>query len=133
MKLHNPPLLAAGLSGAAAVAAGAYGYHDLAADEAARDVFMIGVQYHAWHALALLATAWLADNRPDRGRRWALVAAAAFIAGTVMFSGTLYVFAITGDVPIAGAAPVGGITFVFGWLILAVLAFGRGNERSNSS
>lgn len=122
MKVANPPLLAAGLSGAIAVAAGAYGYHDLAADETTRDVFMIGVQYHAWHALALLATAWLAEHRGGARRRWALIAAAAFVIGTVLFSGTIYVFAMSGDIPVPGAAPAGGAAFMLGWLIFAVLA-----------
>ena len=124
MSRVNLPLLAAGLSGASAVALGAYGYHGLAADEAARDVFMIGVQYQAWHALALLVTAWLAETRRGAWRRGALAAAAAFVVGTVLFCGSLYVFAATGDLPLAGAAPAGGFVLFAGWLMLAAVAFG---------
>lgn len=61
-------LFVAGLNGLLAVMAGAYGSHNLeAADSGSRDVFMVAVQYHMWHALALLAVAWLAERRQGRG------------------------------------------------------------------
>lgn len=105
------------LSGLLSVAAGAYGRHG-ALDPAAREMFGIASQYQMTHALALLATAWLA-SRSDR--RWLAapnVAGAAFTLGVVLFSGSLYWFAISGLVPIAGSAPAGGYLLMFGWLAL---------------
>ncbi len=58
-------LFLAALNGLLAVAAGAYGAHWLeVTDSAHRDLFNTGMQYHMWHALALLAVAWLA-SRPE--------------------------------------------------------------------
>ena len=129
----NLPLLAADISGAIAVAAGAYGHHGLDADDVAREAFMTGVQYQMWHALALLAAAWLSESSGSR-RRWALGAATFFVLGTLLFSGTLYIFGATGDVPVAGAAPAGGIAFIAGWLLLAVAAlWGGDNAKKQSS
>lgn len=97
-----------------AVIAGAYGWHWLTvSDTGIRDIFAVGVQYHMWHALALLAVAWLADRG---GRRLqAHIAGTAFIVGIILFSGTLYVLGLTGEVPITGAAPVGGVSLMIGW------------------
>ncbi len=61
-------LFVAGLNGTLAVMAGAYGWHWLeAADSGLRDIFMMAVQYQMWHALALLAVAWLAGREEGKG------------------------------------------------------------------
>lgn len=104
------------LNGMIAVGAGAYGWHGMGGDEGAREMFAISVQYQMMHALGLLAVAWLADRR---GRAPSVtVAGIAFTAGIVLFSGSLYAFALTGAVPVEGAAPAGGFAFVVGWLAL---------------
>lgn len=110
-------LVIAGLSGAIAVFAGAYGYHWLAYDDSAqKDFFNLGVQYHVWHSLALLAVALLA-GRVDH---WSVKGAGAcFTAGIVLFSGTLYGFGLTAEL-ISGVAPTGGTLLMAGWLLLAV-------------
>ena len=110
-------LFLGGLNGLLAVAAGAYGWHLLGGDE----IFSMGSRYHMYHALALLAVGWLASTRPGRGA-WAVhLAGAAFMLGIVLFSGTLYAFALTGSVLLAGAAPVGGALLMVGWLIIGAI------------
>lgn len=110
-------LMLAGLNGAFAVAAGAYGWHWLAADEGARQMFMLASTYQMVHAAALLGTALLAISKP--ACRAVKTAGASFVAGIVLFCGTLYHFGPTGDVLIPGAAPVGGGLLIVGWLALA--------------
>lgn len=107
--------LLGGFFGATGVAAGAWGWHDLGADDSTREIFMMGVSYQFWHALALLAVGWLA-GRPEMAQsHLPTIAGIGFSAGIVLFSGTLYAFTITGAVPVEGAAPVGGFCLIAGW------------------
>lgn len=116
-------LVVAGLSGALGVAAGAYGAHGLAEwPDYLRRSFETGVHYHMWHTLALLAVAWLAERR---GTLIPNLAGAAFVAGMVLFSGTLYVFGASGELPTTGTAPAGGFAFMAGWVLLAVAGLKR--------
>ena len=112
-----------GMLGAAsalvAVAAGAFGAHALRArlapDLAA--VFETAVRYQMYHALALLFTAWAAARwplAPVRAAGWL------FVAGTVVFSGSLYLLALTGVRGFGAVTPLGGLAFLAGWLSLAV-------------
>ncbi len=119
-------LFLAALNGLLAAAAGAYGSHALVVTESAhRDIFMTAVQYHMWHALALLAVAWLA-SRPDvPGAAAVRVAGWAFTAGIVLFSGSLYALGLTVSVPVPGAAPAGGLSFFVGWAALIWTALAR--------
>jgi uncharacterized membrane protein YgdD (TMEM256/DUF423 family) len=101
-----------------AVAAGAFGAHGmrtrLAPDLFA--IFEVGVRYHMYHALALLATAWATSRWPGPA---VSTAGYLFIVGTVFFSGSLYVLSLTG-VRWAGAiTPFGGAAFLAGWVCLA--------------
>jgi uncharacterized membrane protein YgdD (TMEM256/DUF423 family) len=124
---RNPWLLVAALSGLVAVAAGAYGWHGLAAGAGAREVYTTGVHYQMWHSLALLAVAWLAESRRGTpAARWIKWAGIAFAAGIVLFSGSLYFYGVAGDVPFAGAAPAGGVALMAGWGCLAVAALRKG-------
>jgi uncharacterized membrane protein YgdD (TMEM256/DUF423 family) len=113
-------LVLAGLNGAMAVAMGAYGWHSLGSDPNAREMMSFAVTYQMWHALALLGIAALAG----RGAGWPVQAAGVlFMGGIVLFSGTLYVLGLSGQVPLAGAAPVGGGMMILAWLLLAVSGF----------
>jgi len=123
----------AGLSGIAAVLAGAYGWHDLEADTTKREIFSTAVQYHMWHTLALLGVAWLTDRRSEASARWASKAGWFFIAGIVLFSGSLYSFSITGELPISGAAPIGGLLFISGWAMLAWSAMRRDSSEETDN
>lgn len=82
------------------------------------------VRYQMWHALALLAVAWLAAQ--SEITPWTVHAAGwAFTVGIVLFSGSLYALSFTGERSLAAFAPVGGISLMVGWLALLASAFRR--------
>ncbi|MEE9139773.1 MAG: DUF423 domain-containing protein [Alphaproteobacteria bacterium] len=113
-------LVAAAVNGALAVAAGAFAAHGLQAraDPRGLELFQMGARYQMWHALALVGVSCLAglEKRP---RRALAVAGWAFLLGIVLFSGGLYLLALTGLTQFARIVPVGGAAFVAGWLALA--------------
>jgi len=117
----------AALSGFIAVAAGAFGAHALKASLSADmlAVFDTGVRYQMFHTLALLAAAWAATRWP---RRWIAAAGACFLAGMLLFSGSLYLLALTGTRGLGAITPFGGVLFLAGWLCLALAAW-RGGAR----
>jgi len=104
-----------------AVAAGAFGAHALEqripADRL--QIFETAARYQMYHALALIAVAWAAT-------RWtgAIVTVAGwlFVAGIVVFGGTLYGIAFGGPRWLGAITPLGGLAFMGGWTILAVAA-----------
>jgi uncharacterized membrane protein YgdD (TMEM256/DUF423 family) len=101
-----------------AVGAGAFGAHGLknrlSPDMLA--VFDIAVRYQMSHALALLAVAWAVTRWPGT-----LVNASGmlFIAGTLIFSGSLYILSLSGIKWLGAITPIGGLAFLAGWLCLA--------------
>jgi uncharacterized membrane protein YgdD (TMEM256/DUF423 family) len=102
-----------------AVAAGAFGAHALKASITADrlEVFKTGAQYQLVHALALLAVAWAVTRWPGGFTNWA---GWLFAAGIVLFSGSLYLLAVT-DVRAFGAiTPIGGLCFLAGWASLVI-------------
>jgi|SRR3990170_1942105 len=105
-----------------AVALGAFGAHALRARLSSEmlQVFEVGVRYHFYHALALLAVAWAATRWPGG----AVTAAGwLFLAGTVIFSGSLYLLSLTGQRWLGAVTPIGGAAFLLGWLCLAWAAW----------
>lgn len=104
-----------------AVGLGAFGAHGLkqrlTPDMLA--IFETGVRYHAYHALALFAVAWLAEKNPAS---WANTAGWAFTAGIVVFSGSLYVLSISGVRWLGAITPIGGVAFLVGWILLFLAA-----------
>ena len=102
-----------------AVALGAFGAHALkgrlSADDAA--IWQTAVQYHGWHALALLACGLVLQARPDAGA--VAVAAWLFVAGVVLFGGSLYALALGAPRGIGAVTPIGGIAFLAGWAAFA--------------
>ncbi|MEE8445968.1 MAG: DUF423 domain-containing protein [Alphaproteobacteria bacterium] len=106
----------AGASGAVMVAMGAYAAH-AGGGEQARAWLESGVQYGLPHSIALLAIAAIAERAP--ASRLLTLAAFAFAAGIVLFSGTLFIRAL-GDIAwVSKATPLGGMSFIAGWLLLA--------------
>jgi uncharacterized membrane protein YgdD (TMEM256/DUF423 family) len=112
------------LSAFTGVGAGALGAHALKARLGPEllAVFEIGVRYQLVHALALLAVGWACVRWPGR-----LAAAGGwcFVAGTVLFSGSLYLLALTGERALGAVTPIGGVLFLAGWLLLAAAAWRR--------
>ena len=103
------------LSGALAVILGAFAAHSLKGSLSAQmlDTYQTGVLYHFIHTLALLATLSLPLNE-----RSLLSAARCFMLGIVLFSGSLYLIAISGISILGIITPVGGSAFIAGWLLL---------------
>ena len=106
------------LSALVAVAAGAFGAHALR-NRLVPDmqgVYEIGARYHMYHALALLAAAWAVGRWPGGP---AVAAGWLFVAGTLIFSGSLYLLALTGQRWLGAITPLGGLAFIAGWAALA--------------
>jgi uncharacterized membrane protein YgdD (TMEM256/DUF423 family) len=101
-----------------AVAAGAFGAHGLRSrlSDELLAAFETGARYQMYHALALLAVAWAQTRWPGGA---VSVAGWLFVAGTIVFSGSLYLLALTGHRWLGAVTPVGGVAFLLGWLALA--------------
>ncbi len=106
------------LSALLAVAAGAFGAHALRARLPADllQIFETGVRYQMYHALALFAVAWAQGRAPHGALP---VAGWLFVAGTVIFSGSLYALALSGARLLGAITPLGGLCFLAGWGALA--------------
>ena len=111
------------LSGGLAVALGAFGAHSLRArlslDQLA--IFETGVRYEMYHALALLAVAWAVTRWSGSGLP--VAAGWLFVGGTLLFSGSLYLLALTGARWLGAITPFGGVAFIAGWLCLLLAAW----------
>ena len=114
-------LFVGALSGFLGVVLGAFGAHALQRqlDEAALRTFETGVRYQLFHALALLAVGLLARQSATPLLEWS---GWLFVAGSLVFSGTLYLLAVTGVSWLGAITPLGGVAFLGGWVLLAVSA-----------
>lgn len=98
---------------------GAFGAHGLR-ERIAPDLLAVydtGIRYHLVHALALLAVSWAADRWSNA---WVGASGWLFAAGIVVFSGSLYLLAVTGARWLGAVTPVGGVCFLAGWAALAL-------------
>ncbi len=112
--------MVAGLTGALAVALGAVSAH--LAEPVMAERLATAVRYLMWHALALLAVAWLCNGS---SRPWAVFAGLLFITGQILFCGSLILSSLVLPEGIAVLAPIGGMAFIAGWLCLAVAGWKR--------
>lgn len=107
------------LSAMLAVVFGAFGAHGLRdrLDAYLMGVFETAVQYHFYHALAMLAVGVIALSQPQtvmlKSAGWL------FLIGTLVFSGSLYLLALTGIKWLGAVTPLGGLAFIAGWACLA--------------
>jgi len=101
-----------------AVALGAFGAHGLRGRLTPNDmaVYETGVRFQMYHALALLAVAWAATRWPVGTLR---LAGWLFVAGIVLFSGSLYALVLTGHRALGAVTPLGGLSFLAAWALLA--------------
>lgn len=100
-----------------AVALGAFGAHALKQrlPEDLLAVYQTGVQYHAWHALGLLAVGLTIVAMPGQGLL--RVSGVLMAAGIVLFSGSLYALALTGVRWLGAITPLGGLAFLAAWAV----------------
>ena len=112
-------LAIAAASGFLAVALGAFGAHGLrqVLDAHQQDLYETAVRYHAWHSLALLAAGLSAQFFADRRLE---LAGWLFVAGILLFCGSLYGLALGAPRWLGPVTPVGGVAFLAGWAVLAV-------------
>lgn len=103
----NPIVIVAALSGALAVAAGAFGAHGTSG--VAADWLRTGAHYQLIHAVAALAVLRL----EAKGPAWL------FLAGGAIFAGTLYLMALGAPRILGAVTPIGGVLLIAGWLWLA--------------
>lgn len=117
----------AAVLGFLAVALGAFGAHALRArlTPGDLDIWRTAALYHLVHAVALLAVA-LAGARVRAGR----VVCWLWTAGIVIFAGSLYLLAATGQRWLGAITPLGGAAFLGGWLVLGVTKVNDGAPRS---
>jgi uncharacterized membrane protein YgdD (TMEM256/DUF423 family) len=125
--MHNSRFFVLGAAFAGlAVAAGAFGAHMLRSvlDAAMLGAFETGVRYQMYHALALCLLAGMAEQNPTlrvTAVGWL------FVIGMVLFSGSLYVLALSGVRWVGAFTPLGGAALITGW---ALLAWNVANRRS---
>lgn len=116
-------LLIGATFGALGVGLGAFGAHGLRSRLSPEmlAVFETGVRYHMYHALAILLVSALI-GRADAGR-YLPAAGWAFAGGILLFSGSLYILAVTGITVLGAITPIGGLAFLVGWALLIVAAW----------
>ncbi len=119
--MSNKLILQGGVNALLAVLLGGFGTHALKSHITPEmmEVFKTGVTYHMTHALAIILTGLTLERHPeslfDR-------AAALFQAGVVLFSGSLYLMAISGFKMLGMITPIGGFCYIIGWILFILAA-----------
>jgi uncharacterized membrane protein YgdD (TMEM256/DUF423 family) len=119
---HRRTWVATALSGLIVVMAGAFGAHGLEGRISASllEAFETSVRYQAWHTLAILGVLIWRQQTPLKGQTLVLWL---WGAGILLFSGSLYLLALTGTRGIGMITPLGGLMLMAGWLALAISAW----------
>jgi len=115
-------IVIAAMNGFLAVVLGAFGTHTFKTRLAPEmlTIFETGVRYQIYHAFALLCVGLIIERRPSTCLKWA---GRLFILGIIIFSGSLYLLALTGHKWFGAITPFGGAAFLAGWATLAVSAW----------
>jgi uncharacterized membrane protein YgdD (TMEM256/DUF423 family) len=123
-KMAKTILMTASLLLALAVALGAFGAHGLKSKLSTDmlQVYKTGVEYHFYHALGLLFIGILAASYPSELLKWSAIL---LTAGIILFSGSLYTLAVSGIKWLGAVTPVGGISFIAGWVLLFLAIWKR--------
>ncbi len=102
-----------------AVGIGAFGAHGLKShlSEEMMQIYKTGVEYHFYHALGLLLIGVLSLSMPSGYLKWSAILLS---AGIILFSGSLYSLAITGMKSLGAITPLGGLSFIAGWVLLFI-------------
>ncbi len=117
--MSKPILMTASVLLTLAVAIGAFGAHGLKAHLSTEmlQTYKTGVEYHFYHALGLLLIGILSVSFPSGLLNWSAVL---LTVGIILFSGSLYVLAITGIKWLGAITPLGGLSFIAGWVLVFV-------------
>jgi uncharacterized membrane protein YgdD (TMEM256/DUF423 family) len=126
--MHKPFIVTALILGALAVFLGAFGAHGLKSyvDAQQLQTYETAVRYQFYHVFAIALTGFVYQNIPTKN---VLLAGKLFIAGIVVFSGSLYLMILLsltqiGQIKWIGAiTPIGGLLFISGWLLLAITVY----------
>lgn len=120
--------VASGIAGCLAVALGAFGAHALRGflaslpdGESRQRIWETAAHYHLIHAVAIASAAYLAGKPAAQGL--AGVAGYCFLAGILLFSGSLYAMTLTGVRGLGAITPFGGLSFIAGWAAMAMAAW----------
>ena len=107
-----------------AVATGAFGAHGLKnlVSAEALETWDKAVHYQMVHGLALLVLAWALTHWPEQAKLLG-IGGWLFLAGTILFSGSLYILVLSGVKWLGAITPLGGVAFVAGWLYLVIAAW----------
>lgn len=111
-----------------AVALGAFGAHVLEPIiQDSIETYKTGVQYHMIHGIGMILVALAAGTWGESSKlRWS---AWLFLIGIVLFSGSLYLLSVTGWRWLGPITPLGGVSFIAGWLLFALSAWGQTVKR----
>ena len=127
--MHRIFFVSGSISAFLAIAAGAFGAHFLKKHLEAEmlSIFETAVRYQMYHALALVLVAIVGNIKTGR---WYSVAGWSFIAGTFLFSGSLYLLSLTGIKWLGIFTPFGGVAFLFGWFCMVMVALGNREQKT---
>ncbi len=120
--MHKRFLLSSALAALLAVALGAFAAHGLRdrLDQHMMEVFQTAVRYHFFHSLGLGLIAVLARQYP--ASKLLFWSGSSMLAGIAIFSGSLYLLSLTGQLWLGMVTPVGGLAFMAAWTLLALFA-----------
>ena len=109
-------LMIGSISGCLVIIMGAFGAHALneILDDYSKSVYNKAVLYHMFHSIALLILGLINKIQPEIQLS---IAGWSFLLGIILFSGSLYILAITGIKPLGMITPLGGILFIIGWVV----------------
>ncbi|MEO9226812.1 MAG: DUF423 domain-containing protein [Gemmatimonadaceae bacterium] len=112
------------INAALAVMFGAFGAHALKARVSPDmlNAYQVGSHYHFYHALGMLVVGLLATHLNNNEGALRL-SGYLMLAGVVLFSGSLYLLAMTGVTWLGAITPIGGLAFIAAWVVLAITAF----------
>ena len=113
------PLIIGAISGCLVVIMGAFGAHALneILDDYGKSIYNKAVLYHMFHSIVLLILGLINKIQPEIPLSfigWS------FLFGIILFSGSLYILAITGIKPLGMITPIGGVLFIIGWVLLVL-------------
>ncbi|MFN3405979.1 MAG: DUF423 domain-containing protein [Cytophagaceae bacterium] len=119
-------LISGAASGALSVLIGAFGAHGLKKHLTSigkQDVFETAVKYQFYHVFALIITGILLYKFTDK---LLVYAGYSFLAGTIIFSGSLYILCLTNVSKWGAVTPIGGVLFVVGWVLMLLACYNNG-------